>query len=165
MNRNRRQFLKRSSAIVAASLLPQSLLAASPARAALDKSNLIYLTPVLSNGKESRCHGEVWFVHHNNEVYVVTQAKAWRAEAIRQGLTQAKIWIGEFGVWTRSDDKFRSAPYLEISGALESDAAVHANLLTQFGTKYASEWSSWGPRFKKGLADGSRVMLRYQVSD
>ena len=34
--------------------------------------------------------------------------------------------------------------------------------LEAFGAKYADEWGSWGPRFRDGLADGSRVLLRYR---
>jgi hypothetical protein len=135
----------------------------SPAVAALDKSKLIYLTPVLSGGQESRCHGEVWYVHHHGEIFVVTRADAWRAEALRRGFRRAKIWIGEFGVWKRAEDRYRSAPYLEIEGRLETDTAVHAEVLGKFGLKYESEWGSWGPRFRDGIAEGSRVLLRYQI--
>ncbi|MEM7467191.1 MAG: hypothetical protein AAF387_09930, partial [Pseudomonadota bacterium] len=133
-----------------------------PAISALDKSALIYLSPILSNGNESKCHGEVWFIHHENEIFVVTQQDAWRAEAVRQGLNTAACWIGEFGVWTRAKNKYKSAPYLRLSGRLETDAGLHSTLLEKFGVKYAKEWDSWGPRFRKGLANGSRVMLRYQ---
>lgn len=163
MNMHRRKFLNSSIAIaLSAGALPQIYAKQSPAIAALDQSALIYLTPILANGNESTCHGEVWFVHHENEIFVVTQSDAWRAEAIRKGLSSAAIWIGEFGVWKRAKDKFRSAPYLRISGSLENDPTVHAALLDKFGAKYSDEWSSWGPRFKNGLADGSRVMLRYK---
>ena len=164
MNIPRRKFLTRSVALAvsAASFSPLGLAKESPAVAALDKSALIYLTPILSNGDESTCHGEVWFVHHNKEIFVVTQQDAWRAQAVRQGLNTAAIWIGEFGVWKSAKNKYRSAPYLRISGQLETNAEVHADILEKFGKKYADEWGSWGPRFRKGLADGSRVMLRYQ---
>ena len=163
MNTNRRKFLTTSAALaLSASGFGQFAVAkGSPAIAALDKSALIYLSPFLSNGKESTCHAEVWFVHHENEIFVVTQHDAWRAQAIRQGLNTAAIWIGEFGVWKRAKDKYRSAPYLRIEGQLESNPEVHANVLEKFGQKYADEWGSWGPKFRDGLAEGSRVMLRY----
>lgn len=164
MNMPRRKFLTTGAAI-AFCISPVSQLVfakESPAVAALDKSALIYLTPILSNGKESSCHGEVWFVHHEKEIFVVTQHDAWRAQAVRQGLNTAAIWIGEFGVWKSAKDQYRSAPYLRISGRLEDNAETHAQILEKFGQKYADEWGSWGPRFRKGLADGSRVMLRYQ---
>ena len=138
--------------------------AGSPAIGFLDKSALIYLSPLRSDGGESRCHGEVWFIHHESEVYVVTRSDAWRAEALRRGLSRAAIWIGEFGPWKKAKDTYRSAPYLTLEGRLEPDTGVHATILSKFGEKYASEWGTWGPRFHDGLADGSRVLLRYGVA-
>ena len=137
--------------------------AASPAVAALNKSGLIYLTPLVARGRESQCQGEVWFVYHKEEIFVSTPKGTWRAEAVRRGYRRAKIWIGEFGVWKSAERSFRSAPYLELTGKLETDIAVHTEVLGVFGSKYTAEWDKWGPRFRDGLADGSRVLLRYQI--
>lgn len=140
---------------------------ASEAAIASDKlrtSRLVYLTPIKSNGEESRCKAEIWFAHDAGNVYVVTPPDAWRAQAVRQGLTRARIWVGDFGVWTRSGGAFRDAPEFMATAAIETDAAVHASILEVMGGKYAdSGWSRWGPRFEKGLADGSRVMIRYAL--
>lgn len=162
---NRREFIRGGLSLAVGSQVWAPVVAAEtrPAVAALDKSQLIYLTPLLGNGTESACHGEVWFVHHAGKVYVVTQADAWRAEAVRRGHTRAKIWIGEFGTWKSAKGRYRSAPILELAGSLETDAAMQREVLAQFAPKYAAEWGSWGPRFKNGLADGSRVMLRYEI--
>jgi hypothetical protein len=165
MSINRRQVLTGAAALWLSGWgrIRVSVAAESPAVAFLDKSELIYLTPLLSDGRESTCHAEVWFVHHNREIYVITKSDAWRAEAVRRGLVRAAIWIGEFGVWKKAKDRYRSAPYLVIEGALEADAGVHEEVLGKYGVKYAGEWGAWGPRFRKALADGSRVMLRYRV--
>lgn len=167
-NPNRRNFLIASGTLLASASggIPAALAeaaAVSPAVSFLDKSELIYLCPLLSSGSESRCHGEVWFVHHNAEVFVVTKSDAWRTEAIRQGLNRASIWIGEFGAWKSAKDRYRSAPFLNIEGSIEDDTAMHTAVLTNFAHKYAAEWGTWGPRFSKGLASGDRVMLRYRV--
>ncbi|MFT4561498.1 MAG: hypothetical protein ACI9BW_001239 [Gammaproteobacteria bacterium] len=166
MTANRRKILKSAATFLSTAWLAPGLALAdlSPSISALDKSKLIYLTPIVSAGKESACHGEVWFVHHNQEIFVVTQADAWRAEATRKGFNKASIWIGEFGAWKNAKKQYLSAPFLRIEGQLEKDAAVHASVLEVFGAKYSNEWSSWGPRFKNGLADGSRVLLRYKVT-
>ena len=166
MTVNRRQALAGSAALVISAWSTSRIAFAdeSPAVAALDESQLIYLTPVVSGGRESACHGEVWFVHHQKEIFVITEADTWRAEAMRRGFKHAKIWIGEFGVWKGAEERYRSAPYLEIEGRFETDTAVHSELLAKFGRKYASGWDSWGPRFRDGLANGARVMLRYQVA-
>ncbi|MEZ5557870.1 MAG: hypothetical protein R3E86_04905 [Pseudomonadales bacterium] len=130
--------------------------------AALDTSDLVYLTPLRSDGEESRCHAEVWFVHVDGAVFVVTASDAWRAEAVRRGLERARIWVGDLGVWTRIGDRYRALPALEASAALVSDAAERERVLEACGSKYRLSWLVWGPRFRNGLADGTRVMLRYR---
>ena len=157
----------RRNILVGASLLPVlSLLAQETKLSAVDalsKARLIYLTPLKTDGSESKCHGEVWFAFDGTEIYVNTQMDAWRANAIRKGLTSSRIWVGEYGVWTSSDGAYKNAPSLEVSGKLETDAAEWDRVLPLFGAKYTKEWSSWGPRFKNGLEDGSRVLLRYSI--
>ena len=166
MTVNRRQALTGGAALLVSAWgsVRITFAAESAAVAALGKSTLIYLTPLLSGGGESRCQGEVWFVHHNGEIFVVTPHSAWRAQAVSKGLRRARIWVGEFGAWKRAKESYRSAPSLEIEGRLETDATVHSEVLGKFGSKYVSEWDSWGPRFRDGLAEGSRVLLRYQVA-
>lgn len=166
MSVHRRQFLLSglSLAVTATTAPPFAWAKQSPAVAALEKSQLIYLTPIVSGGKESACHGEVWFVTHQGDVFVVTKADAWRSEAIRRGFTQTNIWIGEFGPWKRAQNAYRSAPFLQLQGQLEVNKSVHQPVLEAFGHKYAAEWDSWGPRFHRGMTDGTRVMLRYTIS-
>ena len=83
---------------------------------------------------------------------------------MRQGLARARIWVGDFGVWTEADGAFRDAPEYMATAAIETDAAVHAGILESMGSKYADTgWSRWGPRFQEGLVDGSRVMIRYAL--
>ena len=162
---SRRKILLGGTACFVAGLgFADRIRAESPALAALARSQLIYLSPMRANGEASTCQGEVWYVYHEQEVYVVTQADAWRARAIEKGLTLAKVWIGEFGPWRRANGKYKSAPYLELNGRLEKNRKTHEALLPHFGAKYAGEWGRWGPRFRKGLADGSRSLLRYKVS-
>jgi hypothetical protein len=167
MTMTRRQLLATGTAGIAATWLSPRALRAAPAPiavAALDRSQLVYVSPIVSGGRDSRCQAEVWFVHHDGAVHVCTQSGAWRAEAVRRGFDRARLWIGEFGVWTRADGRYRSAPYLEAGASLVEDPAVHAAVLPLFGEKYAAEWDRWGPRFRDGLADGSRVLLRYDYA-
>ncbi len=126
-----------------------------------DESQLIYLSPLKSNGALSRCQAEVWYVQDGTDMCVVTAADAWRARAIEQGLNQTQIWVGNVGLWHNADGKYKALPSLAAVGSVERDAVQHAQLLEKFGAKYSAEWGTWGPRFQKGLADGSRVMLRY----
>lgn len=131
-------------------------------RRALDDTDVFYLTPLKADGSESTCQAEIWFVADDADAFVVTAADAWRARAVRQGLDRARIWVGDVGVWTRSDGAYRELPAFEARAALVDDPAEHARVLDLMGDKFSLEWLIWGPRFRNGLADGSRVMLRYR---
>ena len=48
------------------------------------------------------------------------------------------------------------------TATLETDADIHGRVLEVMGAKYAETgWRRYGEPFKNGLADGSRVMIRY----
>ena len=132
------------------------------AKLALTNSNLVYLSPVKSNGKLSSCQAEVWYTMVGPDVYVCTATSSWRSQAPRAGLATTKLWVGDLGVWTRVD--YQSLPSIMATGSVVDDSATIERALTQFGQKYSAEWGTWGPRFKNGLADGSRTLLRYQLS-
>ncbi len=155
---SRRTLLKTTAA---ATLLPIVARAQQNWRQAADQSPLIYLTPLKSDDAESSCQAEVWFASVESSFYVVSDADAWRSQAIGKGLTKARIWVGDVGTWKDSDGAYRTLPMVEASAGAETDAAVQNRVLEAMGSKYVDEWDSWGPRFRDGLADGSRVMLRY----
>jgi hypothetical protein len=158
----RRHVLQLTGAVLACAALPLRAAAPLPAaRKALEDSDLVYITPLKRDGGESRCHAEVWFVFDGHDVFVVTAAKAWRRRAIAEGLNRARLWVGDYGNWQRSNGKFRQAPELLAVAATVDDKAEQARVLDLYGDKYRLEWIVWGRRFKNGLADGSRVMLRY----
>lgn len=166
----RRQFLAGSAAGAAALWLPRRAFGdeADPGvalKAALAASPLVYVSPLRKDGSESTCHGEVWFVAEGDDVLVVTAAERWKARALSQGLDRARLWVGDFGVWTRSGGKFKSAPGFDARASFEKDAAAHTRALQSFGKKYPAEWDKWGPRFRAGLADGTRVLIRYRSGD
>jgi hypothetical protein len=159
---NRRDLLTFSCLAIAAAPFPVRAAALPDATLkSLGASQTIYITPLKKGGAESKCHAEVWFTYDGSAIFVVTSSKAWRARAISLGLTEARMWVGEFGVWQRATEAFRKAPELTATGAPVTDPAVQSQVLERFGAKYRAEWSSWGPKFRNGLADGSRVMLRY----
>ncbi len=158
---SRRRYLTFTAAAAAVAATP--LLRAAGLPAAADDSDLIYLTPLRPDGSESRCQAEVWFVRDSNDLIVVTAADAWRARAVGAGLTRTRIWVGDVGVWD-AQARYKALPEVLATARLERDADAHARLLDVFGDKYSLEWMVWGPRFRKGLADGSRVMLRYQLA-
>ena len=135
----RRTILAGISLAPAVSLLTRAAWAGEMATAEdkLETSRLVYLTPIKSNGDESQCKAEIWFAHEAGNVYVVTPPDAWRAQAVSQGLNRARIWVGDFGNWTRSNGAFRDAPEFMATASIETDAAVHARILEAMGGKYA----------------------------
>ena len=159
---SRRTLLKTSAAAAALPLLPAVGWTGPRWRDAAEASPLLYLTPIQSSGAESRCQAEIWFASVEGAMYVVTAAEAWRAEAVRQGLSSARVWIGDVGPWRRSDGKYKALPAVDARASLVADAAVHNQVLEAMGAKYSAEWDTWGPRFRNGLANGSRVMLKYE---
>ncbi len=162
----RRTFLAAAAAGTAGLLLPRFARAdagalTEAARAALGASRLVYVSPLKKDGAESTCHGEVWFVADGGDVLVVTAADRWKARALGAGLDRARLWLGDFGVWTRADGAWKGAPSFAARAAFEKDSAARERALEAFGKKYPAEWGKWGPRFRDGLADGSRVLIRY----
>ncbi|MEM6709916.1 MAG: hypothetical protein AAF648_14140 [Pseudomonadota bacterium] len=129
---------------------------------ALSISNLIYLTPIRSDGTESRCQAEIWFQEDSGRAVVCTKSDAWRARAILNGLTETQIWVGDVGVWTRSRGAYRKLPGGRATGSVLTGAAAQERVLKKLAAKYRREWGVWGPRFKRGLNDGTRIMLSYE---
>ena len=159
--------IRRRTLILGTVAAPAVLLAArsmADAATALATSKLVYLTPLKSNGEESHCKAEVWFAYRQGDVFVVTQANAWRAEAVRQGLTRARLWVGEFGIWDDANGAFRQAPERLATASLITDSALRTSVLAAMQDKYAEDgWAAWGPRFHNGLENGERVMIRYAI--
>ena len=161
----RRELLVASGGFVLASAALPLWAEASGARAAAQSSPLIYVSPLRSDGSESRCHAEVWFVTDGGDLLIVTSSDRWRARAIDAGLLRARVWIGDHGVWTISEESFRKSPSIDVSAGFERDAAAQSLALSSFGAKYPEEWKSWGARFRQGLDDGSRVLIRYRPAN
>jgi hypothetical protein len=169
---SRRALLRGAAMLWGVVLLPASLArsrgaqfrVSKAAQAAIKTSELIYITPIKSDGKESSCHAEVWFYADGADLLVVTKPELWRSQAIERGLDRARIWVGDHGVWKRSNDAFRNAPsFLAQAEHSSSDAEAVGRTLKAMSAKYADDgWSTYGPRFEQGLADGSRVLLRYR---
>lgn len=169
-NHSRRRFLRQ---VVTGSAAAGSLLSgvraaqaaeggntASALRAAAD-TDLIYIANERADGALGRCQAEVWFAPSGGDLVVVTDASSWRVKmAQRQGAT-ARIWIGDVGRWQKADGAWRDLPSIRASVQLDDDPSFAAAALDQFGRKYPASWLLWGPRFRNGLADGSRKLLRY----
>lgn len=157
---DRRSFIKLVTSLPVLSVI--SIPSFADVKSAMRDSSLIYLTPIKSDGQESSCQAEVWFAHDGVDMFVCTSVEAWRARAASKGLNRARIWVGELGEWKGTGGKYKALPQLDAEATVVIDKSVEEKALQLLGDKYSMEWIVWGPRFRKGLADGSRVMLRYR---
>lgn len=132
--------------------------------ALLERSGFVYVSPLRSDGGESRCHGEVWYGWLDGRVVLITAKTGWKARALASGLGRARIWVGDHGRVGRvlgSGDAYRKAPSFEAAAARSEDAAVLERLMTVYRRKYPSEIASWEPRMREGFASGERVLIAY----
>ncbi len=165
----RRELLYGAGLAVGATLLPLRELRADDAFeleketvGALETSPYVYISPLHPDGKESQCHGEVWYSFDQGGVVIATGADRWKTRALERGWSSARIWVGDYGRVKRDGDRFRKAPSFRAKSSRESDPAVFERLMTTFGKKYPKEWAKWEPRFREGYGDGSRVLIRYE---
>jgi hypothetical protein len=128
---------------------------------ALETSRYVYVSPLHPDDKESRCHGEVWYLYHEGDVVVATGHKGWKTKAVDKGWDKARLWVGDFGRVKRSGDKFREGPTFLARARREPDPAVFEALMSGFAKKYADEWGKWQSEFRSGYQDGTRVLIRY----
>ena len=158
-------------ALGAAALLPRGAFAAGPPATfaatstswleVAKTSPLVYVSPLTKGGKESTCHGEVWFFVDGGDVVLATATKTWKVRALGKGLDRARVWVGDFGPYKSAAEKLPSAPSFEAKARVDKDPAVFARLLAAYALKYPDEWDKWKPRFESSYADGSRVVIRY----
>ncbi len=131
---------------------------------ALKESPYVYISPLRSNGEESRCHSEVWYGWIDGAVVVITATKSWKTRALARGLTRTRIWVGDYGRVKRiigSNEAFRGGPNFLARAELVRSAAMLDRLLGIYDEKYPAEIESWRGPMRAGLADGSRLMIRY----
>ncbi len=93
---------------------------------------------------------EIWFMWDDGAVWVGTPATSWRAKRIKAGRPRARIAVGS-----------RGGPTFTATGAIVSDPARHERLFTTFATKYPDGWTRYEARFREGMKDGTRVLIRY----
>jgi hypothetical protein len=115
----------------------------------LASSTYVYISSTRKDGTLSR-PAEIWFLWHKGSVYVASPPTTWRVRRIRWGRPQAKIWIGK-----------PDGPSFTATGAVVNEPESYPILFETFARKYPDRWKSYEDNFRKGLADGSRVLVRY----
>jgi len=67
--------------------------------AELEVSPYVYVSPLRGDGRESTCHGEVWYDWIDGSVVLITAKETWKARSLKKGLDRARIWVGDYGRW------------------------------------------------------------------
>jgi hypothetical protein len=150
--------MRRSSTriIVVSALLLAAVAAAaaaadlSPAiKADLANSKYIYVATTRKSGALGK-PAEIWFLYHNGAVYVASPPTTWRVRRIKAGRTQAKIAVGK-----------PDGPAFMATGAVVNEPDVYPVLFATYAKKYGDDWTKYEDRFRTGLKDGSRVLIKY----
>ena len=162
----RRELIQLGAGALVALAWPARSRAALPADAIalLERSGFVYVSPLKSDGAESRCHGEVWYGWLDGCVVLITAGTTWKARALAHGLARTRIWVGDHGRVGRvlgSGDAYRKAPTFEATAAPSKDAALLDRLMATYRRKYPNEIASWEPRMRSGFASGERVLIVY----
>jgi len=130
---------------------------------ALETAEFVYVSPLARDGSESTCHGEVWYGWIDGAVHLTTARTTWKARAVARGLDRARIWVGSHGRWKGilgRNEAFRQAPSFDARAKIAPNDRLE-ELLTLYQRKYPKEIGAWAERMRKGHADGTRVLLRY----
>jgi len=139
-----------------------TLLSSAPAPAAslsaelqkaLDSSKYVYIQSTRKDGTLGK-PAEIWFMQHNGAVWVASPATTYRAKRIQAGQTKAKVWIGK-----------TDGPSFNAQGAIIKDPEANKVLFETFAKKYSSEWPSYEKKFRDDLANGSRVLIKYEPAE
>ena len=153
--------LQRRSLALAITLMGM-LLSVAPARSAsltpdlqkaLDSSKYVYVQSARKDGTLGK-PAEIWFMPYNGAVWVASPVTTYRVKRIQAGQTKAKIWIG------KTDGSAFNA-----KGSIVTDPEVPKVMFESYAKKYSSEWSSYEKKFRDDLANGSRVLIKYEPAE
>tara|TARA_B100001123_G_scaffold400212_1_gene485807 strand:- start:1200 stop:1739 length:540 start_codon:yes stop_codon:yes gene_type:complete len=132
--------------------------------AALEDSPYVYVSPLRSDGEESRCHGEVWYGWYEGSVFMTCETKTWKVRSVQSGLNSARLWVGDYGRWKGALGKntsFTAGPKFDAKVSISDDEKNLSQLFKELARKYPKGWRRWEDRMKKAHKEGSRVLLRY----
>lgn len=120
---------------------------------ALRASKYVYVSTQRKDGSFG-APAEIWFLYHQGAVWVASPTTTWRVRRIRAGQSKARIAVGKI------DGRSFAA-----TGSIVKDEAVYEVMYRTFAEKYPEGWPKYEQRFRDGLKDGSRVLIKYQPSE
>jgi hypothetical protein len=116
---------------------------------ALETSPYVYIATQRKDGSFGS-PAEIWFMWDQGAVWMASPTTTWRVKRIQAGRTAARIAVGS-----------RSGPSFAARGAIVRDPAAYDRLYATFAKKYPDRWPGYETRFRDGLKDGTRVLMRY----
>lgn len=120
---------------------------------ALDSSKYVYIQSTRKDGKLGK-PAEIWFMPYNGAVWVASPPATYRVKRIQAGQTKAKILIGK-----------ADGPSFNAKGSIVKDPEVNKAMFEAYAKKYTNEWKSYEQKFRDGLANGSRVLIKYEPGE
>jgi hypothetical protein len=147
--RLRRRLVVAAFALCSGALPVPAQALSAEVEAALETSTYVYVSSQRKDGSFGAA-AEIWFMHHDGAVYVASPTTTWRVRRVRAGRPRARIAVGRIG-----------GPTFAAVGSIVADPALHQEMFRAFARKYPQGWPKYEDRFRQGLADGTRVMVKY----
>ncbi len=129
--------------VAAATELPAAV------REQLASAKYVYISTQRKDGSFSK-PAEIWFMYHDGAVWVGTPPTTWRVKRIKHHRPNAKIAVGK-----------PDGPSFDAVGSIVTDAKVADLLFQTYAKKYPDRWPGYEQKFKDGMKDGSRVLVKY----
>jgi len=115
----------------------------------LATSTYVYISSQRKDGSFGK-PAEIWFMYDQDAVWVGTPPTSWRVKRLKAGRRAAKIAVG-------SSD----GPSFAAVGSVVQDPKVLDRMFEVYARKYPDRWPGYEQRFRDGMKDGSRVLVRY----
>ncbi len=119
----------------------------------LETSQYTYIQSERKDGTLGK-PAEIWFLYHQDAVWVASPTTTHRVKRIQAGRTKAKVAVGK-----------ASGPSFDAKGSIVKDPAVNNVMFEAFAKKYPESWASHEKSFRDGLANGSRALIKYEPAE
>jgi hypothetical protein len=121
----------------------------APVREQLASARYVYIASQRKDGTFGK-PAEIWFMYHDGAVWVGTPPTSWRVKRIKHQRPNAKIAVGK-----------PDGPSFDAVGSIVKDPKVADLLFETYAKKYPDRWPGYAQKFKDGMKDGSRVLVKY----
>lgn len=118
-------------------------------REKLASSTYVYVATQRKDGSFGK-PAEIWYMWEDGAVWVGTPPTTWRVKRIKHHRPNAKIAVGK-----------PDGPSFEAVGSVVKDPKVAERMFETYAKKYPDRWPGYAERFRTGMKDGSRVLVKY----